>query len=183
MEPLAEKISRVESSNDKWLERLPSPSNSFTGEILLELKDLANLAVLNLAGNRFSGQILTSLYLCAYLNVSDLHSNQLTRPMPQQLSLQVGLSTFGVSYNKLSGMLPLFIGNLSDNLPRFNALPFQGNKGLYRYPLELYKNKGLSTMATVLIGSGSGLLSLIVSFTVVCVWLKERITAARYAVK
>ena len=167
MEPLAEIISRLESSNDKWLERLPSPSNSLTGKILSELKDLANLA-----GNRFSGQIPTFLYLYAYLNGINLHSNQLPGPMPQQLDLQARLSTFNVSYNKLSGMNLLFIGNRSDNLPRFNVSSFQGNKGLYEYPLDLYKNKGLSTMAIVLIGSGSGLLSLIVSFTVVCVWLK-----------
>lgn len=154
------------------LQTLDLSSNSLTGEIPPELKDLANLAVLNLAGNRFSGQIPPSLYLCAYLNVIDLHSNQLTGPIPQQLGLLVRLSTFDVSYNKLSGMIPPAIGNRSGNLPRFNASSFQGNKGLYGYPLEPYKNRGLSVMAIVLIGLGSGLLSLIVSFTVVCVWLK-----------
>jgi len=154
------------------LQTLDLSSNSLTGEIPPELKDLANLAVLNLAGNRFSGQIPASLYLCAYLNVIDLHSNQLTGPIPQQLGLLVRLSTFDVSYNKLSGMIPPAIGNRSGNLPRFNASSFQGNKGLYGYPLEPYKNKGLSVMVIVLIGLGSGLLSLIVSFTVVCVWLK-----------
>lgn len=57
-------------------------------------------------------------------------------------------------------------------LPRFNATSFEGNKDLYGYPLEEYRNKGLSIMAIVLIGLGSGLISLIVSFAVVCVWLR-----------
>lgn len=154
------------------LQTLDLSSNSLTGEIPSDLKELANLAVLNLSGNRFTGQIPVSLYLCAYLNVIDLHNNHLSGTIPQQLSLLVRLNTFDVSYNKLSGLIPPSIGNRSGNLPRFNASSFQGNKDLYGYPLQPYKSKGLSVMAIVLIGLGSGLLSLIVSFTVVCVWLK-----------
>lgn len=154
------------------LQTLDLSSNFLTGEIPSELKDLSNLAVLNLSGNRLTGQIPATLYLCAYLNVIDLHGNQLVGPIPQQLGLLVRLNTLDVSYNKLSGMIPPSIGNRSGNLPRFNATSFQGNKDLYGYPLEPYKNKGLSVMAIVGIGLGSGLLSLVVSFTVVCIWLK-----------
>ncbi|KAL2906492.1 Receptor-like protein 44 [Bienertia sinuspersici] len=154
------------------LQTLDLSSNSLSGEIPSELKDLSNLAVLNLSGNRLSGQIPPSLYLCAYLNVIDLHGNQLVGPIPQQLGLLVRLTTLDVSFNKLSGMIPASIGNRSGNMPRFNATSFQGNKDLYGYPLEPYKNKGLSVMAIVGIGLGSGFLSLIVSFTVVCIWLK-----------
>lgn len=154
------------------LQTLDLSSNALAGEIPSDLKDLTNLAVLNLSGNRLSGQIPATLYLCAYLNVIDLHSNQLSGQIPQQLGLLVRLNTFDVSYNKLSGMIPPAIGNRTGHLPRFNATSFQGNKDLYGYPLEGYRNKGLSVMAIVLIGLGSGLLSLVVSFTVVCIWLK-----------
>lgn len=154
------------------LQTLDLSSNSISGEIPSELKDLSNLAVLNLSGNRLSGEIPPTLYLCAYLNIIDLHGNLLSGTIPQQLGLLVRLTTFNVAYNKLSGMIPPSIGNRSGNLPRFNATSFRGNKELYGYPLEPYKNHGLSVGAIVGIGLGSGLLSLIVSFTVVCIWLK-----------
>lgn len=65
-------------------------------------------------------------------------------------------------------------------MPRFNASSYAGNKDLYGYPLAPMKNKGLSVLAIVGIGLGSGLLSLVLSFSVVCIWLRvtEHKTAA-----
>lgn len=57
-------------------------------------------------------------------------------------------------------------------MPRFNASSYLGNKDLYGYPLPPMKSKGLSVMAIVGIGLGSGLASLVLSFTAVCIWLK-----------
>ena len=154
------------------LQALDLSSNSLSGPIPPDLQYLVNLAVLNLSSNRLTGQIPAQLTMCAYLNVIDLHDNLLTGSIPQQLGLLVRLSAFDVSNNRLSGLIPSSLGNRSGNLPKFNATSFQGNKDLYGYPLPPLKNKGLSVMAIVGIGLGSGFASLVLSFTGVCIWLK-----------
>ncbi|PHT56851.1 hypothetical protein CQW23_05337 [Capsicum baccatum] len=159
-------------SNCTNLQALDLSSNSISGPIPLELQFLVNLAVLNLSANQLSGQIPEQLAICAYLNVIDLHDNQLTGVIPQQLGLLVRLSVFDVSNNRLSGPIPVSLGNRSGNLPRFNASSFDGNKDLYGYPLPPKKNNGLSVLAIVGIGLGSGFLSLVLSFTAVCIWLR-----------
>ncbi|KAI3462663.1 hypothetical protein Pfo_019326 [Paulownia fortunei] len=142
-------------SNCTNLQALDLSSNSLTGPIPPDLQYLVNLAVLNLSSNRLSGPIPQQLTLCAYLNVIDLHDNQLSGPIPQQLGLLVRLSVFDVG-----------------NLPRFNATSYEGNKDLYGYPLPPMKSKGLSILAIVGIGLGSGFVSLVLSFTAVCIWLR-----------
>ncbi|GAB2282732.1 Receptor-like protein 44 [Dionaea muscipula] len=159
-------------SNCTNLQSLDLSSNSVTGPIPSDFKYLLNLAVLNLSSNRLTGPIPAELSLCTYLNVIDLHDNQLTGSIPAELGLLVRLSVFDVSNNRLSGLIPASLGNRSGNLPRFNASSFVGNGDLYGYPLEEAGGKGLSVMAIVGIGLGSGLLSLVVSFTTVCVWLR-----------
>ncbi|XP_010559281.1 PREDICTED: inactive LRR receptor-like serine/threonine-protein kinase BIR2 [Tarenaya hassleriana] len=159
-------------SNCTNLQSLDLSSNQISGEIPPELQFLVNLAVLNLSSNRLSGQIPPQLALCAYLNVIDLHDNELSGPIPQQLGLLARLSAFDVSNNRLSGQIPASLANRSGSLPRFNASSFEGNKGLYGYPLSGMRKTGLSVLAIVGIGLGSGLASLVISFTGVCVWLK-----------
>ncbi|ESQ31267.1 hypothetical protein EUTSA_v10005320mg [Eutrema salsugineum] len=159
-------------SNCTNLQSLDLSSNQISGEIPSEIQFLANLAVLNLSSNRLSGQISPQLALCAYLNVIDLHDNRLSGQIPQQLGLLARLSTFDVSNNKLSGQIPPNLGMRNGNLPRFNSSSFVGNKKLFGYPLEEMKSKGLSVMAIVGIGLGSGIASLVISFTGVCIWLK-----------
>uniref|UniRef100_A0A5B7ATG5 Inactive LRR receptor-like serine/threonine-protein kinase BIR2 n=1 Tax=Davidia involucrata TaxID=16924 RepID=A0A5B7ATG5_DAVIN len=159
-------------SNCTNLQALDLSSNSLSGPIPSDLQYLVNLAVLNLSSNTLSGDIPQQLALCAYLNVIDLHDNSLTGQIPQQLGLLVRLSVFDVSNNRLSGPIPALLGNRTGNLPRFNATSYEGNKDLYGYPLPPLKNKGLSILAIVGIGLGSGLLSLVLSFTAVCMWLR-----------
>lgn len=159
-------------SNCTNLQALDLSSNSISGPIPLELQFLVNLAVLNLSANQLSGPIPEQVAICAYLNVIDLHNNQLNGVIPQQLGLLVRLSVFDVSNNRLSGPIPASLSNRSGNLPRFNASSFDGNKDLYGYPLPPKKNTGLSVLAIVGIGLGSGFLSLVLSFTAVCIWLR-----------
>ncbi|XP_042497933.1 receptor-like protein 44 [Macadamia integrifolia] len=159
-------------SNCTNLQALDLSSNFLSGPIPPDLQSLLNLAVLNISSNSLTGTIPPQLAYCAYLNVIDLHDNQLTGPIPQQLGLLVRLSAFDVSNNRLSGAIPVSLGNRTGNLPRFNASSFVGNKDLYGYPLPPLKTKGLSVMAIVGIGLGSGLVSLVLSFTAVCIWLR-----------
>ncbi|XP_068654133.1 receptor-like protein 44 [Aristolochia californica] len=159
-------------ANCSNLQTLDLSSNQITGPIPPDLQSLVNLAVLNLSSNRLIGPIPPQLAYCAYLNIIDLHNNQLTGPIPQQLGLLVRLSSFDVSNNRLSGPIPVLLANKSGNVPRFNASSFEGNKDVYGYPLPPVKSKGLSVMAIVGIGLGSGLLSLVLSFTAVCIWLR-----------
>ncbi|KAB5547485.1 hypothetical protein DKX38_010891 [Salix brachista] len=154
------------------LQSLDLSSNQITGLIPADLQSLVNLAVLNLSSNRLDGEIPPQITMCAYLNVIDLHDNFLSGQIPQQLGLLVRLSTFDVSNNKLTGPIPVSLGNRSGNLPRFNATSFLGNKDLFGYPLPPMKTKGLSVLAIVGIGLGSGFASLVLSFTGVCIWLK-----------
>ncbi|KAF8012312.1 hypothetical protein BT93_I0451 [Corymbia citriodora subsp. variegata] len=159
-------------ANCTSLQALDLSANALTGPIPPDLQGLVNLAVLNLSSNRLSGQIPAQLALCAYLNVIDLHNNLLSGPIPQQLGLLVRLSAFDVSNNRLEGQIPGSLSNRTGNLPRFNASSFEGNKGLFGYPLAPMKSKGLSVLAIVGIGLGSGLASLVLSFTGVCIWLR-----------
>uniref|UniRef100_A0A1J3K1A0 Putative LRR receptor-like serine/threonine-protein kinase n=1 Tax=Noccaea caerulescens TaxID=107243 RepID=A0A1J3K1A0_NOCCA len=159
-------------SNCTNLQSLDLSSNQISGEIPAELQLLVNLAVLNLSSNHLSGQISPQLALCAYLNVIDLHDNQLSGQIPQQFGLLARLTAFDVSSNRLSGQIPASLATLKGNFPRFNSSSFVGNKKLYGYPLEEMKSKGLSVMAIVGIGLGSGIASLVISFTGVCIWLK-----------
>ncbi|KHN13018.1 Probably inactive leucine-rich repeat receptor-like protein kinase [Glycine soja] len=159
-------------SNCTNLQALDLSSNFLTGPIPADLQSLVNLAVLNLSSNRLEGVIPPQLTMCAYLNIIDLHDNLLTGPIPQQLGLLVRLSAFDVSNNRLSGPIPASLSNRSGNLPRFNASSFLENKDLYGYPLPPLRNRGLSVLAIVGIGLGSGLASLVLSFTGVCIWLK-----------
>ncbi|RRT76313.1 hypothetical protein B296_00008035 [Ensete ventricosum] len=167
------------------LQSLDLSSNALSGAIPPELASLLNLAVLNLSSNRLSGPIPPELALCAYLNVLDLHANLLTGLIPDQLGLLVRLSTFDVSDNRLEGPIPALLANrtavggaAAAALPRFNASSFVGNKDLYGYPLPPKRGGGLSVLAIVGIGLGSGLLSLVLSFTAVCVWLRVTEKAA-----
>lgn len=159
-------------SNCTNLQSLDLSSNSLSGPIPPQLSSLLNLAILNLSSNALSGQIPPQLALCAYLNVIDLHSNALTGQIPDQLGLLVRLAVFDVSYNDLEGPIPPVLANKTMYVPRFNATSFVGNKGLYGFPLPPMRRAGLSVVAIVGIGLGSGLLSLLISFTAVCVWLR-----------
>ncbi|XP_020961434.1 leucine-rich repeat receptor-like kinase protein FLORAL ORGAN NUMBER1, partial [Arachis ipaensis] len=159
-------------SNCTYLQSLDLSSNALTGPIPPDIQSLVNLAVLNLSSNQLQGQIPPQLTMCAYLNVIDLHDNLLTGPIPQQLGLLVRLSTFDVSNNRLSEPIPPSLSNRTGTLPRFNATSFLGNKDLYSYPLPPIKTRGLSVLAIVGIGLGSGLASLVLRFTGVCIWLK-----------
>lgn len=159
-------------SNCTNLQTLDLSSNSITGPIPPDLSSLLNLAVLNLSANLLSGQIPPQIALCAYLNVIDLHSNHLSGRIPDQLGLLVRLSIFDVSYNRLEGPIPVMLANRTAGMTRFNASSFVGNEDLFGFPLPPGKGRGLSVLEIVGIGFGSGVLSLVLSFSAVCIWIR-----------
>ncbi|KAH7285220.1 hypothetical protein KP509_33G018000 [Ceratopteris richardii] len=154
------------------LETLDISSNHLTGAVPANISTLSYLVNLNLSNNHLEGNIPAELSMCAYLNVIDLHANRLSGLIPGQLGLLQRLKTFDVSDNKLSGPIPLTLSNTSTGAPRFNASSFERNPDLYGYPLPLETAGGLSIVAIVGIGLASGLMSLIVTFTAACVWLR-----------
>ncbi|XP_028053843.1 receptor-like protein 44 [Camellia sinensis] len=158
--------------NLTMLEWLDLSSNKLIGEIPPLLQFLVNLTVLNLSSNLLSAQIPLQIAFCAYLNVIDLSNNLLTGSISEQLGLLVLLSIFDVLNSRLASPSPMALGNRTGNLVRFNTSSYVGNKDLYGYPLPPLKGKGLSIMAIVGIGLGSRLLSLVLSFSTVCIWLR-----------
>ncbi|KAF5798792.1 putative non-specific serine/threonine protein kinase [Helianthus annuus] len=160
-------------SNCTSLQSLDLSNNALTGPIPTEFQYLINLAILDLSSNHLSGTIPPSLTMCMFLNIIDLHNNSLTGPIPPQLGSLVRLSVFDVSDNKLSGVIPTSLVDRPGNLPGFNATSYSGNEDLYGYPLGPMKSRsGLPVLLIVGIGLGSGLISLVLSFVVTCVWLK-----------
>ncbi|XP_002984543.2 leucine-rich repeat receptor protein kinase EMS1 [Selaginella moellendorffii] len=158
-------------TNCSNLNTLDLSDNQLTGVIPSQIGQLNILAKLNLANNRLGGAIPESLANCTYLSVLDLHKNALTGQIPVSLGSLQRLNSFDVSYNDLSGPIPYALANTSAGI-RFNASAFAGNKHLYGYPLPEPKPRNLSILGIVGIGLGSGMLSLIVSFTAVCIWLR-----------
>ncbi|KAJ7565879.1 hypothetical protein O6H91_02G079000 [Diphasiastrum complanatum] len=167
-------------SNCSFMSILDLSDNALTDEIGSKLGNLALLSTLNLSLNKLTGAIPAALTNCNYLNVLDLHDNELTGFIPQSFGFLQRLRVFDVSHNDLSGPVPISLANSSTGGLRFNITSFQGNKKLYGYPLPPLKQYNLSVLAIIGIGLGSGILSLILSFMAVCIWLRaaeQRLTA------
>lgn len=159
-------------ANCTLLESLDISSNQLSGPIPSNIGNLSYLTILNFSNNQLDRAIPVELSNCAYLNVIDLHQNKLTGTIPGQIGLLQRLKVFDVSNNRLSGAIPTTLSNTSTGAPRFNASSFIGNPDLYGFPLPAATTHSLSVVAIVGIGLASGLVSLIVSFTAVCVWLR-----------
>lgn len=163
----------------KNLQILDLSQNSFSGELPSGLGQLSYLMTLNVSHNQIEGPIPSEIANCSYLHELDLEHNRFSGELPGGLAQLQKLQTFDVSHNNLEGPIPTLLANTSDGRPRFNASSFEGNSGLYGFPLPYPKSHSLSILAIVGIGLGSGFLSLIVSFTAVCIWL--RVTEQRLA--
>ena len=161
-------------SNCTLLASLDLSSNHLSGPIPTSIGNLTYLISLNFSGNRISGPIPVELAQCTYLNFVDLHRNKLSGMIPGQIGILQRLKVFDVSDNDLSGPIPATLSNTSTGAPRFNASSFVGNSDLYGYPLPPESSHGLSVLTIVGIGLASGLISLIVSFSAVCLWLRVR---------
>ena len=102
----------VELGNLADLEWLYLHQNQLSGDIPAELGNLISLERLSLGGNQLSGDIPATLGGLTYLEVFDLSDNQLTGAIPPELASLTELWTLTLDRNQLSGDVPFELGNL-----------------------------------------------------------------------
>ncbi|KAG9440565.1 hypothetical protein H6P81_020730 [Aristolochia fimbriata] len=88
-------------------------NNSITGEISTILKNMKNLVVIDLAYNRFSGVLPTWGTVeehLPYLSILSLRSNMIHGNISLQISQLSSLQFLDLSYNMLSGVIPISFG-------------------------------------------------------------------------
>ncbi|KAJ4726074.1 Leucine-rich repeat receptor protein kinase [Melia azedarach] len=96
--------------------------NNFSGEIPVQVTELAALRSLNLSHNHFNGRIPESIDAMRLIEVIDLSSNQLFGKIPRGISRLTFLNHLNLSYNNLTGEIPL-----STQLQSLDASSFIGN--------------------------------------------------------
>ncbi|KAJ6369571.1 hypothetical protein OIU76_027918 [Salix suchowensis] len=101
--PIPADIGNIVSLRNLYLQ-----GNFFSGEIPEFLFRLQNLVRLNLANNNFSGVISPSFNNLTRLDTLYLEENQLTGSIPD---LNLPLDQFNVSFNNLTGPVPLKLSN------------------------------------------------------------------------
>ena len=102
----------VELANLADLEWLYLHQNQLSGDIPAELGNLISLERLSLGGNQLSGDIPVTLGGLTYLEVLDLSDNQLSGVIPPELASLTELWTLTLDRNQLSGDVPVELGNL-----------------------------------------------------------------------
>ena len=102
----------VTTDGDGRVVGLSLPGNNLSGEIPLELGDLANLEELNLCGNDLEGEIPLELGDLASLDGLNLAYNQLSGEIPPELGRLVNLEYLSLARNRLSGDIPPELGRL-----------------------------------------------------------------------
>ncbi|CAK9873990.1 unnamed protein product [Sphagnum jensenii] len=118
------------------LQWLDLSSNNLSGQITDAIGSYANLEALILCGNHLSGSIPVQLSNLTLLQELDVSSNLLTGPIPP--GLPAGLHLLNVSWNNLSGTVPLNLTKVFSNMSFFPgnpnliwpvALPNSSNQG------------------------------------------------------
>ncbi|XP_023925855.1 receptor-like protein 7 [Quercus suber] len=106
--------------------------NNLEGPIPEKIGELKSLYVLNLSHNSFTDSIPPSLGKLSNLESLDLSSNRLTGAIPMQLADGLTfLSVLNLSFNQLVGQIPQI-----KQFATFLETSYEGNKGLYGFPLE-----------------------------------------------
>jgi hypothetical protein len=85
--------------------------NSLTGQIPASLEGCNNLLLLNLSSNKFYGSIPSEIFSISTLSKGlDLSYNQLTGNIPLQIGNLINLNSLSISNNQLSGEIPSTLG-------------------------------------------------------------------------
>ncbi|XP_062193321.1 receptor-like protein kinase HSL1 [Phragmites australis] len=148
-------LQEVSASNNGFSGALPSSlaklsilysldlsNNSLSGEIPRDFVKLKKLWHLDLSDNHLTGNIPTELGQIYGMNWLDLSNNELCGQVPVQLQ-NLKLTHFNLSYNKLSGALPVFFNDL-----QFRE-SFLGNPGLCYGFCQSSGNSGANRHALV----------------------------------
>ncbi|CAA0823358.1 LRR receptor-like serine/threonine-protein kinase RPK2 [Striga hermonthica] len=110
----------------KNMRRLSLAGNNLHGPMPASLVQLNNLEVLELSSNSLSGEIPRNISSLTKLNILLLNNNKLTGKLPTISTL----SSIDVSFNNLSGTLPLLL-NDTGNDNRIKCNSFLGNPLLH----------------------------------------------------
>ena len=124
---------RVETDEDGRVTALRLVANGLTGEIPVELGDLANLQVLSLSTNTLSGEIPPELGDLANLELLYLHRNELSGEIPEELGSLANLQYLYLNENELTGEIPAELGQLAN----LQELFLWGNELSGTIPAEL----------------------------------------------
>jgi len=109
-------------------------SNHLTGVIPEEITSLDGVVNLNLSRNNLTGKISERIGTMQSLESLDLSGNKLSGDIPEILSNLSYLSLMDLSHNNLTGRIPS--GGQLDTLYTQNPLMYDGNIGLWGYPLQ-----------------------------------------------
>ena len=104
-----------------------------SGEIPVELGDLASLTVLSLSSNQLTGEIPTELGSLTNLTELSLWGNQLSGEIPVELGDLASLQELYLSDNQLTGEIPVELGSLTN----LTELSLWGNQLSGEIPVEL----------------------------------------------
>ena len=125
------------------LESLGLEGNRLSGKIPPELGNLANLTWLGLGGNRLSGEIPPELGDLASLRWLRLYGNPLTGGIPPELGNLANLQSLILSSNPLTGEIPSELGNLAS----LTWLDLRGNQLSGAIPPQLGNLANLEFLA------------------------------------
>ncbi|KAB2095655.1 hypothetical protein ES319_A01G053600v1 [Gossypium barbadense] len=123
------------------LQYLSVSSNNLAGEIPSNMFDhLPRLQQLYLEGNKLSGKIPLGLFKCKELEYISLADNRLEGILPKEIGNLTMLRNLYLDNNLFEGEIP---SNMFDHLPRLQQLYLEGNKLSGKIPLGLFKCKEL----------------------------------------
>ncbi|KAG8502462.1 hypothetical protein CXB51_000362 [Gossypium anomalum] len=123
------------------LQYLSLSSNNLAGEIPSNMFDrLPRLQELYLEGNKLSGKIPLGLFKCKELEYISLAENRLKGILPKEIGNLTMLRNLYLYNNLFEGEIP---SNMFDHLPRLQQLYLEGNKLSGKIPLGLFKCKEL----------------------------------------
>ncbi|XP_040933780.1 receptor-like protein 53 [Gossypium hirsutum] len=123
------------------LQYLSVSSNNLAGEIPSNMFDhLPRLQQLYLEGNKLSGKIPLGLFKCKELEYISLADNRLEGILPKEIGNLTMLRNLYLDNNLFEGEIP---SNMFDHLPRLQQLYLEGNKLSEKIPLGLFKCKEL----------------------------------------